>query len=193
MLKNVAQVAYAVDDLEAAGRAWSERTGAGPFFVRQHPPAAARDARGKAARFCHASAYGQWGALQLELLHVQAQTSASLLDVVPAAAGLHHVAWFAADLATEQRRLTALGWPVVMTARTSSGSAYAFHDARHDLGHLVEVYEPTERLRALYAHVTGASEDWDGRDPVRPLPDLRSPSPQETRHRQRVSPGRPTR
>lgn len=171
----VVQVAYAADDLEGAARAWSERTGAGPFFVRQHSPAEATDAKGRTAIFSHASAYGQWGALQVELVKVQMQTSASLRDVVPAAPGLHHVTWFAADLAAEQRRLTALGWPVVMTARTSSGLAYAFHDARHDLGHLVEVYEPAPRLRALFAHVARASEDWDGRDPVRPLPDLRVP------------------
>lgn len=170
----MAQVAYAVDDLEAAGRAWSERTGAGPFFVRQHEPAAAEDAHGQPAVFCHASAYGQWGALQVELVHVQASTSVSLSQVTPAGPGLHHVAWFADDLAAEQRRLTALGWPMVMTARSSSGSSYAFHDARHELGHLVEVYEPTQRLRGLYAWVAAAAEGWDGRDPVRHLPDLRA-------------------
>lgn len=170
MLQPAAQVAYAVEDLAAAGRAWAERTGAGPFFVRQHPPTAALDAAGGPVAFCHASAYGQWGALQLELVQVQEGTSSSLRDVLPARDGIHHVAWFAEDLAAERLRLTALGWPPVMTATTASGSAYAFHDARHDLGHLVEVYEPTARLRALYAHVAGASRDWDGRDPVRPLP-----------------------
>jgi hypothetical protein len=168
----VVQVAYAVDDLEAAGRAWAERTGAGPFFLRQHPPAAAVDASGRAAVFCHASSYGQWGALQLELVQVQAGTSASLRSALPSGRGVHHVAWFCDDLASEQRRLVALGWPMVMTAHTASGSGYAFHDARHDIGHLVEVYEPATRLLALYGRVADASRNWDGRAPVRPLGDL---------------------
>jgi len=180
-VRGAAQVAYAVDDVRGAAVAWSERTGAGPFFVRDHPPAVALDACGDAAVFCHTSAFGQWGPVQLELVRVHAETSASLHEVLPAGAGLHHVAWFADDLAAEQQRLVGLGWPRVMAARTFSGSGYAFHDARHDLGHLVEVYERTEGLRRLYAHVADASRDWDGRNPVRPLPDLGPAGPSEER------------
>jgi len=171
-VRGAAQLAYAVDDVRGAAVAWSERTGAGPFFVRDHPPAVALDARGEDAVFCHTSAFGQWGPVQLELVQVHPETSASLREVLPPAAGLHHVAWFADDLAAEQQRLVGLGWPRVMAARTSSGSGYAFHDARHDLGHLIEVYEPTVGLRRLYAHVAAASRNWDGRNPVRPLPGL---------------------
>ena len=166
----VVQVAYAVDDVEAAAASWAERTGAGPFFVSHHGPVAAVDARGQPATFDHSSAYGQWGQLQVELVQVHPTTSASLHDVVPRSPGLHHVTWFAADLRAEQSRLAAIGWPVAMTARTSSGFAFAFHDARSDLGHLVEVYEPTDRVRSLYARVAEASRGWDGREPVRRRP-----------------------
>lgn len=169
-LRAVVQVAYAVEDVAVAAVQWVERTGAGPFHLRHHPPAAAVDARGDAAVFDHSSAYGQWATVQLELVQVHPGTSASLHEVVPAATGLHHVTWFVDDLAEEQRRLTRLGWPAVLTACTAAGVRYAFHDARPDLGHLVEVYEPTERVRSLYARVALSSEGWDGRDPVRPLP-----------------------
>jgi hypothetical protein len=168
-LRAVVQVAYAVGDVAAAAEQWARRTGAGPFLVRHHPSAVAIDAAGDAAVFDHSSAYGQWGAVQVELVQVHTTTSASLADVVPTAPGLHHVAWFTDDLRVEQRRLTALGWPLVMTARTAAGHYYAFHDARSDLGHLVEVYEPTERVRSLYDRVALASHGWDGRDVVRPL------------------------
>lgn len=168
-LRAVVQVAYSVKDVAAAASRWAERTGAGPFFVRHHLPAVAVDAAGDAAFFEHSSAYGQWGDVQLELVQVHASTSASLAGVVPTAPGLHHVAWFAQDLRAEQRRLTRLGWPALMTARTAGGNYYAFHDARSELGHLVEIYEPTERVRSLYERVAAASHRWDGRDPVRPL------------------------
>lgn len=168
-LRAVVQLAYAVDDVELAAQQWALRTGAGPFLVRHHPSAAAAGPSGQAAAFDHSSAYGQWGPVQLELVQVHPTTSSSLSAVVPAGLGLHHVAWFADDLAAEKRRLEALGWPCVMTARTAAGQCYAFHDARSDLGHLVEVYEPTDRVRSLYQRVALASLDWDGRDPVRPL------------------------
>ena len=44
---------------------------------------------------------------------------------------------------------------------------YAFHDSRADLGHLLEVYEPSPGLLALYATVAEAARSWDGDDPVR--------------------------
>lgn len=168
-LHAVVQLAYAVDDIATAAQQWARRTGAGPFLVRHHPSAGAVDAAGHAAVFDHSSAYGQWGEVQVELVQVHSTTSASLSAVVPAHRGLHHVAWFTDDLATEQLRLTRLGWPLVMTARTAAGQSFSFHDARSDLGHLVEVYEPTERLLSLYREVALVSHDWDGRDPVRPL------------------------
>lgn len=165
----VAQVAYAVLDVASAAEQWARRTGAGPFLVRHHPSAAAVAADGTAAVFNHSSAYGQWGAVQVELVQVHPTTSPALAAVVPAAPGLHHVAWFADDLGAEQRRLAALGWPAAMTARTATGQEYAFHDARTDLGHLVEVYEATAAVRSLYERVAEASRGWDGRDPVRAL------------------------
>ncbi len=171
-VRAVAQVAYAVPDLVDAARDWARSTGAGPFFVRHHLAAAAVDAEGHAAVFHHSSAYGQWGNVQVELVQVHATTSASLAGVVPVASGLHHVAWFVPDLHAEQLRLTALGWPALMTASTASGQRFAFHDARQDLGHLVEIYEPSCRVRELYAHVARAGRDWDGRAPVRALTGL---------------------
>ena len=54
-----------------------------------------------------------------------------------------------------------------MTAETTSGLRYAFHDARDQLGHLLEVYEPSPGLLALYAMVAAAARGWQGNDPVR--------------------------
>jgi Glyoxalase/Bleomycin resistance protein/Dioxygenase superfamily len=165
----VAQIAYAVGDVEAAAAAFAERHGAGPFFVRHHPPMASVDAAGVEGSFVHSSAYGQWGAVQVELVQIHSGA--------PAASGLHHVAWFVPSFDEEKERLALLGWPAVMTARSSSGSLFAFCDARADLGHLVEIYEPAPSLISLYDGVRLASAGWDGRRPVRPLTDITAPAP----------------
>ena len=55
----------------------------------------------------------------------------------------------------------------VMTAETASGMRYAFHDARAQLGHLLEVYEPSPGVLRLYDKVADAAVGWDGGDPVR--------------------------
>lgn len=157
------QIAYAVDDVVAAARRWSER-GVGPFFVARHIEL--RDVRvnGVADSFDHSSAYAQWGEVMVELLchHAGAEP---LRDI----RGLHHVAHFVDDLRSAQEALTARGWPEVVYAETPAGVSFAFHDARHELGHLVEVYEPVDHIRRFYGMVRDAANGWDGRDPVRIL------------------------
>lgn len=96
--------------------------------------------------FCHASAYGQWGALQLELMQVQVQPSASSRDAVPAAGACTTSRGSATTWPRSSAAWSPWAGPWSLAARTPTGSGYAFHDGRHDLGHLVEVYAPTGRL-----------------------------------------------
>ena len=45
------------------------------------------------------------------------------------------------------------GWPLTLHAQTGSGQEFVFCDARHDLGHFIEMYEPSERLLGFYDYV----------------------------------------
>jgi hypothetical protein len=168
-LGQVVQVAYAVSDVRTAARELAGRLGAGPFFARHHPlPRLVRHHTG-AGEFDHSSAYGQWGAVQVELVEIHDAAPASLADAVMRSTGIHHVAWFVASIDVEERRLASLGWPQVMRAETAGGFAYAFHDARTELGHLVEIYEPRDEVLALYRKVAAAADGWAGDQPVREL------------------------
>ena len=77
------QVAYAVDDVERAAVSFAERHGAGPFFVRHHPPFEATH-NGAPAVFRHSSAYGQWGEMQVELVQFGECSPVSLQRLVVA-------------------------------------------------------------------------------------------------------------
>ena len=166
-LGRIVQIAYAVEDVRAAARSFAERVGAGPFFVRHHDLPRRVDHRGQPGTFDHSSAYGQWGSVQVELVQIHRAEPASLADIVQRTSGIHHVATFVESIDDEQRRLVELGWPAVMTAETASGLRYAFHDARDQLGHLLEIYEPSPGVLALYAMVAAAAVGWQGDDPVR--------------------------
>ena len=50
------QVAYTVDDVRTAARAWHEATGIGPFFVREHVPTERVTASGEDGVFDHTCA-----------------------------------------------------------------------------------------------------------------------------------------
>lgn len=166
-LGTIAQLAYIVDDAAAAAQRFATRTGAGPFFLRRNVIDHAYGADAEAGEFDYSSAYGQWGGLQVELVEVHSAPPAAFAATTTAGGRLHHVARFVHSFSGEQARLDALGCPALLTATTSSGNSFAFHDTRADVGHLVEIYEPAPSILALYAKVAAAADGWDGRRPVR--------------------------
>ncbi|MGI9596101.1 MAG: VOC family protein [Acidimicrobiales bacterium] len=155
------QIAYGVADVRRAADRWVERLGAGPFFVRDHIPVSDAVIGGSPAPFDHSSAYGQWGAVMVELVAIH-DPPALATD------GLHHVAYFVDSFDQAASELGERGWPQVLSARAGP-TRFAFHDARPDLGHLIEIYEPSATLRGFYDMVADASDGWRGDEPVRIL------------------------
>jgi hypothetical protein len=164
MLGAPVQIAYAVDDVVLAAQRWAAR-GVGPFFVLEHIEVHHVRVNGKPAIFDHSSAYAQWGPLMVELI---CQHNGGPNPVV-GTTGVHHMAHFVDDFTAASAALTARGDTEAMYAETRSGMPFAFHDARPECGHFVEIYERTERLGRFYEMVRDASAGWAGDDPIRRL------------------------
>jgi len=145
------QVAYAVRDVREAAARFAATTGAGPFFVIEHIALATARVHGRAATFDHSSAYGQWGPVMVELVE---EHGVALRPV----GTIHHVAFMVDSLPDASGWCNANGWPEVLLAETSGGQRFAFHDATDELGHLVELYEPSAALLSFYAMVAAASK-----------------------------------
>ncbi len=164
MLGAPVQIAYAVDDVVAAAQRWVAR-GVGPFFVIEHIELRNVRVRGEPATFDHSSAYSQWGPLMVELI-CQHDGAA---DPIVGGSGVHHIAHFVDDFATAAASLSAQHAQEALYAETSAGMPFAFYDARDERGHLIEIYERTERLGRFYEMVRDASVGWNGADPIRRL------------------------
>ena len=150
------QVAYAADpnrDLEDVAKEFRAATGAGPFVVARHISITTCTIAGRPAEFDHSSAYGWWGDVMVEL--VQEHTP----SVIARTTGLHHMAFMVADLDDAVAWCARLGWPTLLDAVTGTGQRFVFADARASLGHLVEMYEPSERLLGFYEHVRQLAND----------------------------------
>lgn len=80
----------------------------------------------------------------------------------PAYTDIHHMAHFVDDLGVAAEFLAHAGCQEVLRAETADGSEFRWHDTRVALGHLTELYEPTDRLTEFYRRVRAAAEDWDG-------------------------------
>jgi hypothetical protein len=162
------QLAYAVPDVVTAARRWAAHQGAGPFFVREHIPVTDVLHRGQPAVFDHTSALGQWGPIMVELLCDHGAGPSAVRDLFgPDESGLHHVACFVRDLDAETERLAALGYPLAQSAVAAGTTRFHFVDTVADRGHMLELYEPSERLLGVYERVARAAQGWDGSDPVR--------------------------
>lgn len=160
----IVKMSYAVGDARLAAAQWAVKLGAGPFFVKSHIPLT--DFSTLDTVLDHTSAFGQWGPIMVELMQIHAVSPPSVAEFL-VRPGLHHVTWFAESLAAESERLEHMGWPLLLIGATTTGTTFAFHDARSDLGHLIQIYERTIAVRKNYANVKHASENWDGMDPVR--------------------------
>ncbi|WP_086618836.1 VOC family protein [Erythrobacter tepidarius] len=168
----VRQLAYKVDDLEAAAAAHHRRFGSGPFFVLRHVALASSHHRGVARPFDHSSAYGQWGNVMLELVVQHNPDDSALHEMFPHGSGregLHHAAVFVDDLDAAIARFAAEGAALAQLSVTQTGTAFAFVDTRAELGHMLELYEPTAQLTGFYDFVAAAAQGWDGRDLLREL------------------------
>ena len=168
----VRQLAYKVNDLEAAAAAHHRTFGSGPFFVLRHVALSSSVHRGVARPFDHSSAYGQWGSVMVELVVQHNPDDSALHEMFPYGSGhegLHHAALFVDDLDAAIARFASEGAPLAQLSVTESGTAFAFVDTRSRLGHMLELYEPTEQLTGFYDFVAAAARGWDGRDLLREL------------------------
>lgn len=168
----VRQLAYKVNDLEAAAAAHHRYFGSGPFFVLRHVALASSVHRGVERPFDHSSAYGQWGGVMVELVVQHNPEDSALHEMFPhgsGAEGLHHAALFVDDLEAAITRFASEGAPLAQLSVTQTGTAFAFIDTRASLGHMLELYEPTAQLTGFYDFVAQAAQGWDGQDMIREL------------------------
>ncbi len=162
------QIAYAVNDAHQAADQWAKDFGAGPFFIAEHIPVTNVIHRGKPGVFDHTSAYGQWGNIMVELVQDHGDGPSAIRDLyAPGETGLHHVAYFVDDLDTATTELAERGFPLAMSAQARGTTRFHFIDAVSQMGHFLELYEPSSALQSFYQKVRDASMDWDGSDPIR--------------------------
>ena len=161
------QNAYFVNDLDAAIDRWHRLWNIGPFIVRRHIALPDVRYRGKPSTLDISAAYVQAGSIMVELVTQHDATPSAFREMfAPGDEGFHHVAVIPDDYDALLAQYAAQGFDVVTELRTASGRGAAYVDTRALLGHMVEVYWPSEGLIKLYRDVADAAANWDGRELV---------------------------
>jgi len=163
-------VSWTVDNLENAAAFFAHTLGAGPFFSIENVvfDRLVWD-RPSSPVWNHSTALGAWGDLVIEIqqMHeIKPQELAQRLSSTPNS--VNHIGYVAGDYRAESDRLNKLGMPRFLDAKTGEIEEY-YHWAP-ELGLTLEVHKDTEFIRSTHEALRQAARDWDGKDPLRPVP-----------------------
>ncbi len=162
----IKQIAYVVEDLDAAIARWVDVMHAGPFFRLDGIVVEDVRYRGAAVPTKLSLALGNSGGTQIELIEI-GNAAPSIYRELPR--GVHHLAVLAADFEADSQRLEALGHPAALVLTLPGVCRVRYHDTVAAFGHFLELWESTDAMRGLLQMVEGASRGWDGAEPIRRL------------------------
>lgn len=171
----IRQAGYVVQDIEASMDYWSRVLGVGPWFYNERVPIRNYRYRGEAHEVHNSVALANSGPLQMELIQTRNDAPSMYRDFLRAGnTGLQHVAYWTEDFDADLARAQERGFKVVMSGEVGERGRFVYFDTEYHPGTVIELSEVAGPKGRMFDLIRNASQDWDGRDPVRPFPDLNS-------------------
>jgi catechol 2,3-dioxygenase-like lactoylglutathione lyase family enzyme len=167
----IRQVAYVVDDLDAALAYWIDVLGVGPFFRFDRIHLAKCVHRGVPTDPELSVALAQSGGVQIELIVQHDDEPSAYTDSIAAVGhGAHHLALWTAELDRHTAVFRARGLTELQSGSSSGDPSerFAYFAPPAAGGTILELVEVHAAKAEWYGFVADAARDWDGRDPVRP-------------------------
>ncbi len=169
----VRQLGYVVHDIEKEMRHWSTVLGVGPWFYTPRVPTQNFRHRGRPSPIHLSVALANSGPLQIELVQQRNDAPSMYKEFLDAGrTGLQHIAYWTETFDEDMARITAAGLKVAMGGEVGARGRYVYFDTESHPGTVVELSEVAGPKGRLFELIHQASIGWDGRDPVRPFPDL---------------------
>lgn len=163
------QIAFVVEDIDAAMQRWIEKMGVGPFYVIRHAKMDELRYRGREVSVDASFAMAQADGIQIELCQQHNEAPSAYRDSFgPGQEGMHHMCVVARSYDDEMAHYRAMGFEPSMEGRFGQ-MRFSYVDTRAALGFMTEIIEDWEPVRAVHRQVAEAAKNWDGRDPVRLL------------------------
>ena len=173
----IRQAGYVVRDNEKSKAFWSEKLGVGPWYYNERVPIRNYRYKGQAYDVHNSVALANSGPLQMELIQTRNDVPSMYRDFLRAGnLGLQHVAYWTESFDADLARLEGQGMRVQMSGEVGARGRFCYfapvaHPGLHP-GTVIELSEVAGPKGVLFKMIREASEGWDGRDPVRPFPDL---------------------
>ena len=165
------QVAFIVDDAEAAAKAWIATTGIGPFFMVPHIQLTEMTYRGEPGEGLDFSvALAQSGGMQVELIQQHCDRPSAYRDTIARGTqGFHHFCIYTDDYDVTRQRYVDQGFIAAIDSKFGE-MRFCYVDTSASLGCMIEIIEHDETETEAFTRIAQAAVDWDGvTDPIRPL------------------------
>ena len=169
----IRQLGYVVPDIEAAMQYWSNVLGVGPWYYNPKVPIKNYRYKGEGYEPHNSVALANSGYVQVELIQTRNDIPSMYRDFLRAGhTGLQHVAYWTEDYDRDLNNLVGLGWKPIMQGEVGERGRFIYFDTEYHPGTVIELSEVAGPKGKLFKLIREASEGWDGKDPVRPFPDL---------------------
>ena len=164
------QVAFIVDDVEAAARRWVKTTGIGPFMVVPHIVLEEYSWRGeKRSGLDFSVAPAPSSGMQIELIQQHCDSPSAYRDTIARGAqGFHHLAIYCEDYDAAYDHYRRQGFATAVDG-VFGPLRFSYVDTTAAIGCMVELVEQHESQSDFFRRVAEAAQAWDGvTDPLRP-------------------------
>lgn len=158
----IRQIAYVVEDLDAAIRHWSDFAGVGPWTVYRN--AAMRGyCRGADTTVKMHVGLSYQGEVQIELIEVISRTPSPYQDPGGhSLIGMHHIAWLSHDIDGDVAKARQRG--LVPAFEASNGAVrVAYMESASEPGLLLELIEAVPAVLQGFDGGAKAAREWDGK------------------------------
>jgi Glyoxalase/Bleomycin resistance protein/Dioxygenase superfamily len=166
----IVQIAYVVANLQISMEHWLNGFGHGPFFVLEHVKAENSNYRGQTVSPDFSVALSFSGSVQIELIQQHDDTPSVYKELIDRQGeGYHHLWKHVDNFEQAVADFDSAGYPTVWTAN-NGGGRFAYVDTVKQLGGYTELLDMSPQLKEIWAEMEKQSENWDGRNPIRPFP-----------------------
>ena len=166
----VIQMAYIVEDIHAAMKAWTEDFKAGPWFLLDSFTGEDATYRGAPSKADVKLAMGAAGHMIIELIQPKDEHPSVYKEMRDKTGfGFHHIGRASADLAADMKAMEEKGYDLAFKARVPTGGWVAYYDTNGRHPYYIELIEAGPGVDQFFGAVYQAGVNWDGRDPIRPF------------------------
>jgi len=169
----IRQLGYVVDDIEAGMKYWTDVMGVGPWYYNPHVPIKNYEFCGQSYEVHNSVALANSGNVQVELIQTRDLTPSMYKDFKAVnGTGLQHVAFWTSTFDADLKKMLDLGYVVKMRGEVGENGRFVYFDKEYHPGTVIELSEVLGPKGELFRIIRESAVGWDGRDPVRPFPDL---------------------